>query len=334
MTSDKHKKMATSLSKSLLFISTLLCFALFLVYIVEPDLCAAITFWPIWISAIPGIALALIAASTNKKTGLAIILIWLLLVVIMAEEPLSLLRSCLYFNRDCKNSCPTGRCLRVISFNCASANFDVAEELIRYAPDIVLLQESPRGKDIETLTQKLFSGRGEFALEGDTAILARGRVRKADVGGKCCFFMIAARVYLFSGLEIETISVHLAPPTAAVNLLSPACWREHFKDRRQRLKEIISIEKHLETITPNVPLIVGGDFNAVLWRKANKVLSSKLNDTFQQSGIGWPGTGPAHFPLWRIDQIWVSKHFKPVKVWSEPSKNSDHRIVICDLCAL
>jgi vancomycin resistance protein VanJ len=334
MITGKRKKTITLLSKFLLVISSLLCAALFLSYTTEPDFCAALTFWPVWIWAIAGIILSLIALGVNKEFRLAVASVWILLVIFEAEEPLALLRSCLYSSRDCKSYCPKGNCLRIISLNCAGANPDAAEELIRYAPDIVLLQESPQKKYLETLAQKLFADKGEFVLEGDTAILARGRITNANVSQENQLPMTAARVTTPSGIEVETVSVHLAPPATAVNLLSPACWREHFEDRQQRLKEIISIEKHLETITPNVPLIVGGDFNAVLWRRANRVLSSKLNDTFQQSGIGWPGTGPAHFPLWRIDQIWVSKHFAPIKVWSEPSKNSDHRIVICDLCAL
>lgn len=333
ITHDKRKKNATLLSKSLLVISMFLCIALFLAYIIEPDFCAVITFWPAWIWGTLGIALALFSLSTNKKLPWAALSIWILFIIFEAEEPLAFLRSGLLFNRDCKNSCPAGNCLRVISLNCAGGNINAAEELLELSPDIVLLQESPQKKDLEILVQKLFAGKGELVIEGDTAILIRGRVIKTDTGKQGLSFMTAARAHLPSGPEIETISVHLTPPATAVNLLSPACWWEHYEDRQQRLKEIISLEKCLEPIDQNIPLLVGGDFNAVLWRGAIRVLSSRLNDVFKQSGRGWPGTAPFNLPLWRIDQIWVSKHLKPVKAWSEPSKNSDHRIVICDLCA-
>jgi endonuclease/exonuclease/phosphatase (EEP) superfamily protein YafD len=334
MTPDKHKKIVTSLSNSLLVISMFLCAFFFLTYIIEPDFCAALTFWPVWIWAIPGIILSLKASGVNKKLRLAVTSVWILLVIFEAEEPLALLRSCLYFNRDCKNSCSSGNCLRIISLNCALANPNAVEEIVQYSPDIVLIQESPSAKDLETLTQKLFAGKGEFLLGCDTAILARGRVIKTDFCKEFPLFMTSARVYLLSGLEIETISVHLSPPAAAVNLLSRACWQEHCEDKHHRLKEITSIKKCLEPIGQNTPLVVGGDFNAKPWRGEIKVFSPRLHDSFRKAGLGWPGTGPAHFPLWRVDQIWISNHFKPIKVWGQRCKNSDHRMVICDLCAL
>lgn len=334
MSSDKHKKNLRRLSKLLLAISVLLCIALFLAYTIQPDFCAAVTFWPVWIWAIAGIILSLVATGTNKKSRLAAMFIWLLLVGLTAEEPLALLQSFTRSNRDCKSYCPGGNCLRVISLNCAGGNIIATEDLFKYSPDIVLLQESPGVKDLDTLTQKLFGGKGEFVLQGDTAILANGRVIKTEVSKEDRLFMTGARVSLPSGLEIETLSIRLSPPATGTNLLSPDCWREHREDRRERLRQIGAIEEYLAPIDQNVPLIIGGDFNANPWRGAANALSPRLYDTFKKGGFGWPGTGPSHLPLWRVDQIWASRHFKTIKVRSETCKNSDHRIVICDLCRL
>ena len=330
----KDKTILRRLSKPLLVISSFLCFVLFFAYILQPDFCAAVTFWPIWIWAIPGMALSLAAIGVNKMAGLAVTFVWLLLVGFIAEEPLGLLRSCIYFERDCNSACTGGNCLRVISLNCAGGNLNAAEELYQYIPDIVLIQESPPLKDLKIFVEKLFTDGGEFVMEGDTAILARGRVTKTEVSNEHRLFMTGARVFLFSGLEIETFSVHLPPPVSGTNLFSSDCWQEHRDDRRMRLQKIAAIREHLGLINDSVPLVVGGDFNASPWTQAAKILSPRLYDSFGQGGIGWPGTAPAHLPLWRVDQIWTSRHFKTVKVWSENCKHSDHRIVICDLCRL
>ncbi len=97
---------------------------------------------------------------------------------------------------------------------------------------------------------------------------------------------------------------------------------------------LAAIDEHLIRIPQSVPVVVGGDFNAKPWAGATKILSRRLYDTFRKGGFGWPGTGPSHLPLWRVDQIWASRHFKTISVHSENCEHSDHRIVICDLCKL
>jgi hypothetical protein len=307
---------------------------LFFAYTFQPDFCAALTFWPVWIWAIAGIVLCLAAIGVNKKIRLPVVLMLILFVGLLGDEALGLLRSCIYFSRDCTSSSGSGDCLRIISLNCAGGNLSAAEELVQYAPDIVLLQESPPLNDLSALIRELFADEGEFVLEGDTAVLAHGRVTKTEVGHEHRLFMTGAKVCLPSGLEVEAISVHLPPPATATNLFSPDCWREHREDRKQRLKRIAAIGKYLVRIPESVPIVVGGDFNAKPWVAATKILSQRLYDTFEKGGFGWPGTGPSHLPLWRVDQIWTSRHFKTIKVHSENCRNSDHRMVICDLCRL
>jgi hypothetical protein len=334
LNNQRHKAVLRRFSKLLLSISIFLWIVLAPAYIFQPDFCAAVTFWPVWLWAISGIILSLIAVGVNIKARLIVTLVWVVSVGFVAEEPQSLLRG-IFFNRECKNVCTNGNCLRVISLNCAGGNIVAAEEISPYSPDIIFLQESPLAKDLEILTKKLFSDGGEFVLEGDTAILARGHVIKAEIRqDKWAFMMVGARVHLPSGIEIEATSVHLPSPATGTNLLSLDCWREHLEDRRLRLQRVAVINEHLKPIPDNVPLVVGGDFNAKPWTGASKILSLRLEDTFRQSGFGWPGTGPANFPLWRIDQIWASRHFKTVKVYGVTSKQSDHRMVICDLCKL
>ncbi len=324
-----YNKRFRQLSKIVLVISIVLCVVFLFVYVIEPDFCAAVTFWPVYIWAILGIFLSLAAIGVDKKWRLIAAIFWIILVCFIAEEPLSILRTCIFSGKS--KGIDKRNYLRITSLNCAGGNPDAAEELFQYAPDIVLLQESPASKDLEILVKKLFPDGGEFVFEGDTAILARGHVIKSAVNRENRLFMTEATVSLPSGLAIETLSVHLTPPATGIDLFSLDCWREHIEDRKHRIKQITVINEQLEPIADDVSIIVGGDFNANPWRGATKILSSRLYDTFKKGGTGWPGTGPSHFPLWRVDQIWTSRQFKTVNVHSEHCKNSDHRIVICDL---
>jgi hypothetical protein len=301
-------------------------------YLIQPDFCAALTFWPIWIWAVPGITLSLVTLRVYKKTSIVVAIAWVLVIVFIAEEPLSLMRNCI--RREYNRTCANGICIRIVSLNCAGGNIEAAKEVARYAPDIVLFQESPPVDALKATTQMIFGDSGEFVMEGDTAILTKGHVTKIEISREKKLFMTAARVRLDSDLEIETVSVHLSPPATGINLLSPTCWKEHWNDRKLRIKLISGICEYLDTVEANVPLIVGGDFNVSPWTGEEKLFSPHLFDSFKQGGVGWPGTGPSHFPLWRVDQIWVSRNFKAIKVSSEKSNNSDHRLVICDLCKL
>jgi len=49
------------------------------------------------------------------------------------------------------------------------------------------------------------------------------------------------------------------------------------------------------------------------------------------AGIGWGSTGTNHYPLFRVDQIWVSRHFRAESVTAQKTIHSDHRMVLCDL---
>lgn len=330
----KHGMVVSWLSVLLLAISGFLCVILFAAYSFQPDFCAALTFWPAWIWMLPGIALCLVATGVSGRTRLCVAFVWMLFLSLMAEEAVGLLRSCVCPGKDGRTSCREGICFRVVSLNCEGGNFDAAEGLLPYAPDVVLLQESPPIEGLRILTKRLFADEGEFVLDGDTAVLARGRVTKTEVSHERRLLMTGARIVLPMGLEVEAISLHFPPPASATNLLSPDCWREHRQDRKERLERIAAIDKHLLTISQDVPVVVGGDFNAKPWAGATRILSRRLYDTFGKNGFGWPGTGPAYFPFWRVDQIWVSKDFKTISVHSKNCANTDHRVVICDLCRL
>jgi vancomycin resistance protein VanJ len=332
LSNQKNKSVLGWLPKLLLAISFFLWFVVSPIYIYQPDFCAALTFWPVWLWAILGIVSSFVAMGVNKKARLVIILAWVAYLTI-SEGTQSFLRG-IFLNRECKSVCVGGNCLRVISLNCAGGNIKAAEEISQYSPDIVLFQESPSAKELEILKKKLFAKDGEFVIDGDMAILASGHVMKTEVTQNNRSFMTEVRVNLSSGFEIESISVHLPPPPTSINLLSPDCWREHYEDRKLRLQQIVAINEQLKYIADNIPIVVGGDFNAKPWTGASKILSLRLYDTFKRGGFGWPGTAPAHLPLWRIDQIRASRHFKTVKVQNVICKQSDHRMVICDLCKL
>jgi endonuclease/exonuclease/phosphatase (EEP) superfamily protein YafD len=92
--------------------------------------------------------------------------------------------------------------------------------------------------------------------------------------------------------------------------------------------------RQLDSIPKDVPVIVGGDFNIggrdALFRR----LRPRFHDAFREGGIGWGDTLINEFPFIRIDQIWVSDHFRAASVVARRTEHSDHRMVICDLVSV
>ena len=144
-------------------------------------------------------------------------------------------------------------------------------------------------------------------------------------------FMARSRVRLTSGLEVEVVSAHLLPPLFRFDLWSAACWRQQRQNREARRAQVEQIAAQLTAVPPGAPLIVGGDFNAPARDAALRPLQPRLRDTFREAGAGWGDTATNDTPVLRIDQVWVSDHFRAALVVARKTRHSDHRMVVCDL---
>ena len=324
------RKISEWTGKGALILSGLLLISLSCCYLFKPDFFAVITFYPAWTWTISGLFLAALGLLANKRVSLIAMLVWLVFVAMFSEEPRSLCRSVL-FCKGWGTITKKQNAIRVISLNCAGGNLKAAEEVIRYKPDIVLLQEAPTRKDVEGLARDLFKDNGTVIWNIDTAVIVRGHASQNISPHKTNMFMTQTHVRLMSGIEASVISVHLFPPTIDMNLFSPDCWQKHKEDRQLRRSQIEKIVAQLDSIPENVPVIVGGDFNTTADDGAIRLLGPRLRDSFREGGIGWGHTAFNNMPLFRVDQIWINKHFKPLAVFSKRTEHSDHRMVICDL---
>jgi len=307
--------------------SIFLFIAISLCYYFRPDSCAAITFFPTWLWAAIGLALALPLLFLGRKIFLAAIAAWLLFTFVFAEEPICLVRQLFLPSATSKKA----GTLRVVSLNCAGGNPQAAEEVVPYQPDIVLLQEAPSKKDVESLGQRLFGDEAALAWNFDPVIIAHGHLQQRSLPRLRSLIMTEAYVTMPNGLAVEVISLRLTPPSIGLNIFSPSNWKEHTNTRKLRRAQVASVVEQISAISHGTPVILGGDFNAPAGDAAVALLEPYLCDTVKQAGIGWPNTAINTLPLQRIDQIWTSKHFKVVSVWAAKTKNSDHRLVVCDL---
>ena len=311
-------------------VSASLCFGLTICYVARTDACAAVTVIPSWAWLVPGLFLAAfnLRGRENRK-GWPVIAAWLIFLLVLVEEPWSLGRALLRPIRLALEARPSGEALRVISLNCAIGNRLAAEEVIRYRPDIVLLQESPGRSEVEELARRLFGKEAGVVHGVDASLVVRGQVTPAELPPAMRGYFVQARVRLATGRDIEVVSTRLLPAVFRADLWSPDCWRAQMQNRRSRREQLRVIAQRIGSIS--VPVIVGGDFNAPQGDAVFRLLRPKLHDAFTEGGLGWGDTIINSFPVLRIDQIWVSDAIRAHAVVAQSTRNSDHRMVICDL---
>jgi vancomycin resistance protein VanJ len=318
--------------RALAVLSASLCVVLTICYFARPDACAAITVVPPWAWLIPGLFLAAFSLrlrGRGDRVGWIVVAAWLVFLLGLTEEPSTLGRALLCLGPFGRHPQPPGEVLRVISLNCAIGNRLAAEEVVRYRPDLVLLQESPGRREVQELARRLFGAEAGVVYGVDASLVVRGRVVPVELPSTLRAYFVQARVTLPSGRDIEVIGTRLVPAVFRIDLWSPDCWREQAQNRRRRRGQLRVIAGRIEAAS--APVIVGGDFNAPQGDAVFRVLRPKLHDAFAEGGVGWGNTILNGVPVLRIDQVWVSKSLRASRVVARGTRNSDHRMVICDL---
>lgn len=304
----------------------------FFSYLVRPDALAAFTFFPAWIWAVVGVIPSLSVGIYQTRAMLVMLLGWTIFITIITEEPRSLMQGFFVSESDWQ-AIPQGKRLLIVSLNCAGGNIHAAKETLDLHPDIVLLQETPsRLDDLKILANDLFGEEASILLGSDTTIIVGGTIEEIVLPDRSQNqFMVHARVTTRTGIVTHVFSTRLIPPVIDTDLLTASCWRDHYNDRLSRRTQVSKIAEQIATIPTNEAIIVGGDFNVPANDGCLRFLRERLSDTFNRGGIGWGHTATNQIPLFRVDQIWASKHFRPFAVTAIRTKYSDHRMVVCKL---
>jgi vancomycin resistance protein VanJ len=316
-----------------LSLSALLCVVVSIAYTVQLDSLAALTILPRWLWLVPGLLLAVLGwISSRKRLVGVVVLLWCLYTAVFVEECASLTRWRRWPSPEWQTAHANGGALRVVSLNCDVGRREAAAEVIAFQPDLVLLQESPGERDVEDLARQTFHANAYHSME--MSVIARGVITATPLPPPWNIHFAQAHIRFASGLEIEIINVRFLYYDIRNDLWSPACWRAQQAARCLQRRQMEWLVRRIESIPRNVPVIVAGDFNAggrdALFRR----LRPRLHDSFRDGGIGWGDTIINEFPFLRIDQIWVSDHFRSASVVVRRTEHSDHRMVICDLVSV
>lgn len=311
------------LSLSLLIINALL-------FTVRPAAAALWTLFPVWVYTVPGFLLVAISGHSGRRgrrVRAALALMWMVGTLALADETSGMWRL-LFPVRQRHSQAPD--VLRVVSLNCSVGSPEAAAEVVAHRPDIVLLQETPSSESVSDLVQKLWADDGDYVWGMDGSVLARGAVESIELPVSIGVFATAARVKA-RGLTFVVVSFLLTTPPFRVEVWSPDAWRVQDSHRQAQCVQSQALSAFLQTLPGNMPIIIGGDCNAPGGDAALRVFEPRLRDAYFEGGIGWCNTFQNDFPVLRIDQIWLSRHWRVDRLVARRTQNSDHRMVICDL---
>lgn len=251
--------------------------------------------------------------------------------------------------------------LTVVSFNSNSGSvaLERMEELLRdVAPEVVALQELPvrmvRGDRLAgapLLVPMLQAGYrlaeservgwrtsllptfSRLPPKGVPQLLSGTRPRgRWQSGG------VARMEVEWHGQRVAIYNVHLHSfgserPWENGGLFSPTAWKKalgtYRGDFRERAEQARVLRRWLEE--EPLPYLVCGDLNSTPANWVYGHLVGGLQDSFGTAGRGWGMTYPARLPLFRIDYILASSHWRVHRAYVYRGLSSDHRPVVAEL---
>lgn len=310
----------------LLHLFTVYCFAR------QPDRFAAFTVMPIWVWGGIGILLSSVAFYFLRASlSLVMTAVWAVTLLVGADEA----RVLAHFGNSPPKVGPAesyqGKTiLRVATLNCAFFHYgNPAQDVAAWHPDIVLLQDIT-APQVRQIADVLYHGHGDYRAHETNGIVTRWKIQREIRNPTQRDHQVT--IVTPSGTSIEVVNVHLATAATDLRFWNRTAWQTHRRNRTLREKEVTLAQDILQQTTkfPDTPTLFGGDFNSPASDVIHRIISSDLNDAFATAGTGWGDTYQRRFPILRIDHIYATRQFTPVRCIAVTTQHSDHRMVVAD----
>jgi len=310
----------------LLHLFTVLCFSR------QPDRLAAFTVMPIWLWGCLGLLLSAVAFYFLRASlSLIVTAVWALTILVGSDEARAL-------GHIGKQEPLPGRAepfrnqpvIRVLTMNTGWLAFgDPAADIAAWQPDIVLLQQTPPA-DVQRIAETLYGGKGDYRTQWTNGIVTRWKIQTEQRHNLLRGQQLS--ILRPDGSLIEVVNVHLATAATDLALWNRSTWVSHYHNRQLRRREISVALQILDQTTPfpATPTIFGGDFNAPATDVVHRHLAADFVDAFAEVGTGWGDTFHRRLPILRIDHIYATRNFTPVRCRAVTTRHSDHRFVVAD----
>lgn len=312
-----------TIASVLLYIPVVLCF------MAKWDIATGITVFPFWLWALAGGVMAFAAWSfVNRRAPLIMMLLWGLTTIFVADETRPLLRLSGQLEDTHPGQVDGRQILRVITLNCSKRNTDALEEVKRFNPDVVLFQEAPANYYAQELAKSLYGDKGQAISNYYCGVVARGELKLVAGSGEPPYQQVVLTCP--NGTEVDVFSIHLEHAVTEWDLWNPDTLRSYRNNRVARRNQLNLILSQYWKTGSTRPALIGGDFNAPASDAIFDLLRPKFEDSFKAAGKGLGNTFHNRLPAIRIDQIWARNGLTPLNGRVVATKNSDHRMLVCD----
>jgi endonuclease/exonuclease/phosphatase (EEP) superfamily protein YafD len=310
----------------LLLVFTVFCFAR------QPDCFAAFTVMPIWLWGGGGLLLSFLAYYFLRAPfSRTLTALWAITLLIGADEARILANLGETPPLPGMAAPHQGKpVLRVITLNCACFSYgNPAPDLAAWQPDIVLLQDA-YPHQVRQIANTLYGGHGDFRAHQTNGLVTRWKIQREILNPTRRDEQLT--LLLPGGANIEVVNVHLASAATDLRLWRYSAWIAHRDNRILRQQQLAATQQLLKQTTrfPDTPTIFGGDFNAPASDIVHRQLSRDFVNAFAAVGSGWGNTFQRRFPILRIDHLYATRHFTPVRSRTVTTRHSDHRMVVAD----
>lgn len=298
----------------------------------QPDCLAAFTVMPIWLWGGCGLLLSFLAYYFLRAPFSRIMTaLWLVTLLVGADESRALMHPGKSPPLPGKAQPHQGRpVLRVITLNCAYFNYgSPAHDLAVWQPDIVILQDI-LPQQVRQIADTLYGGQGNFRAYQTNGVITRWKIQREIFNTALHDQQFTLR--LPDGSQIEVVNLHLTSAATDLRLWRKSAWTTHYNNRIARQKELAFSQQILRQTTnfPHSPTLLGGDFNAPGSDIIHRQLAPDFVNAFAAAGTGWGDTFQRRFPILRIDHLYATRHFTPVRCRVVTTRHSDHRMVVAD----
>jgi endonuclease/exonuclease/phosphatase (EEP) superfamily protein YafD len=312
----------------LLHVFTVYCFSR------QPDRFAAFTVMPIWLWGGIGLFLSCLAFYFLRASlSLVMTAVWIVTLLVGADEARVLANIGKSPPLPGQAALHEGKkVMRVITLNTAFFTYgNPSQDIAAWQPDIVLLQDI-QPHQVRQIADVLYGGRGDYRAHQTNGIVTRWKIQREIRNPDPANRNEQVTIRLPGGADIEVVNVHLQTAATDLRLWRKSAWAGHRYNRTMRHKELSLVQQVLEQTTsfPNTPTLFGGDFNAPASDVVHRRLARDFTDAFAAAGTGWGNTFQRRLPILRIDHIYCTRHFTPVRSCVFASRHSDHRMVIAD----
>lgn len=238
--------------------------------------------------------------------------------------------------------------IKVLSLNCSwykTSSENLTNLIQKEQPDIVFLQEIVK-KHTERALVWLRSIYPYQVTAPEVAILSKYPIASSEVLHLAEHRDIQQRAIIRIGdRDLVAYNIQVKSPWINYQKILPF-FSIPFYDYRERSQEIQDLVQRLQKET--LPAIVAGDFNMTDQSQDYNYLATIIKDAFQTSGFGFGFTWPhgwelsfliknsawkLNYPIFRIDYIWYSQHWKSRSTKVLPTIGSDHLPVETELMA-